>query len=106
VRLRKRHDRVLAAVPNAEPGAPNEPQPRPLPEVVPLALHDPTPRVWNLWQLEELAATSGGAPEKAEERAILLLHLRRFASPAGELPTEFDPLVRETFGRDLAELVT
>jgi hypothetical protein len=32
--------------------------------------------------------------------------MRQFASPAGELPTEFDSLVREAFGSDLAELVT
>jgi hypothetical protein len=73
---------------------------------VPLALRDPTPRAWNLWRLEELAASKDGDPARVEERALLLLHMRQFASPGGELPTEFDPLVREAFGSDLAELVT
>jgi hypothetical protein len=104
-------ERVLVAVPDPELEPEPEPEaddaePDPLPEVVSLALRDPTPRAWNIWQLEELAATKDGEPEKVEERAILLLHLRQFANPAGELPTEFDPLVREAFGADLAELVT
>jgi hypothetical protein len=47
-----------------------------------------------------------GDPEQVEERALLLLNLREFASAAGELPSNFDPLVREAFGADLAELVT
>jgi hypothetical protein len=73
---------------------------------VPLALRDPTPRAWNIWDLEQLASTLDGDPEKVEERSLLLLHLREFASAAGELPANFDPLVREAFGADLAELVT
>jgi outer membrane biosynthesis protein TonB len=107
---------VLVAVPEPdpkpepesepEPEAVEEPEPEPEPEVVPLALHDREPRNWNIWQLEELVAAKDGEPEKVEERTILLLHLREFANPAGELPTEFDPLVREAFGADLAELVT
>ena len=40
----------------------------------------------------------------AEERALLLLHMRQFADASGDLPVEFDPLVREAFGSDLAEL--
>jgi hypothetical protein len=103
-------ERVLVAVPEPELEPEPEPvedaEPDPVPEVVSLALRDPMPRVWNIWQLEELAATKDGEPEKVEERAALLLHLRRFANPAGELPTEFDPLVRDAFGADLAELVT
>jgi hypothetical protein len=73
---------------------------------VPLALRDPTPRAWNIWDLEQLASTLDGDPEKVEGRSLLLLHLRQFASAAGELPSNFDPLVREAFGADLAELVT
>ena len=96
---------LLAAVPPpAEPEP--EPEPDPEPTVVPLALRDPTPRAWNLWRLEELAASKHGDPARVEERALLLLHMRQFASPAGELPTEFDSLVREAFGSDLAEIVT
>jgi hypothetical protein len=102
---------LLAAVPppaEPEPQPEREPEPEPEPEptVVPLALRDPTPRAWNLWRLEELAASKDGDPARVEERALLLLHMRQFASPAGELPTEFDPLVREAFGSDLTELVT
>ena len=103
-------ERVLVPVPDPElvpePEAVEDAEPDSVPEVVSLALRDPTPRAWNIWQLEELAATKDGEREKVEERAILLLHLRRFANPAGEFPTEFDPLVREAFGADLAKLVT
>jgi hypothetical protein len=102
--------RVLVAVPDPElapePEAVEDAEPDSVPEVVSLALRDPTPRAWNIWQLEELAATKDGERQKVEERAILLLYLRQFANPAGELPTEFDPLVREAFGADLAELLT
>jgi hypothetical protein len=100
---------VLAAVPppvEHEPEPEPKPEPEPGPAVVPLALCDPTPRAWNLWRLEELAASKDGDPTRIEERGLLLLHMRQFASPAGELPTEFDPLVREAFGSDLAKLVT
>lgn len=100
---------VLAAVP--PPPEPErvpelEPEPEPEPVVVSLALRDPTPRAWNLWELEELAASKDGDPARVEERGLLLLHMRQFANAAGELPAEFDPLVREAFGADLAELVT
>jgi hypothetical protein len=67
-------------------------------------LRDSTPRAWNLWQLEHLAATKDGDAARVEERALLLLHMRQFANAAGDLPAEFDPLVREAFGSDLAEL--
>ena len=98
--------RLRSVPPEPEPEAREGAGPEPVPEVVPLVLRDPTPRTWNLWRLEELAASKDGAPEEVEERAILLLHLREFARPSGELPTEFDPLVREAFGADLAELVS
>ena len=98
---------LLAVVPPpAEPEPEPEPELEPEPAVVSLALRDPTPRAWNLWRLEELAVSKDGDPARVEERALLLLHMRQFASPAGELPTEFDPLVREAFGSDLAEIVT
>jgi hypothetical protein len=72
---------------------------------MPPALRDPTPRAWNLWDLERLAHEMNG-DSRAEERALLLMHMREFADPAGNLPLEFDPLVRDAFGADLAELVT
>jgi hypothetical protein len=90
------------------PSAPPEPEPGPEPEpaaaVVPLALRDPTPRAWNLWELERLARQLNGDPAASEERTLLLLHLRQFADLSGELPVEFDPLVRDAFGADLAAL--
>jgi hypothetical protein len=56
----------------------------------------PSPKTWNLWELERLAEElNGGA--RAEERALLLLYLREFAEPSGQLPAEFDSLVRDAF---------
>jgi len=92
---------AIALVPSPpEPQPAPEPEPEPLPAVVPLALRDPTPRSWNLWELERLA--NGEAV--SEERRLLLLHLRQFADPSGDLPVEFDPLVRDAFGARLAGL--
>jgi len=57
---------------------------------------------------------AGGAPgggpasegrdgeEQREELSYLLVYLRDFASPEGVLPTDFDALVRESFGDLLA----
>ena len=33
-----------------------------------------------------------------------MLSLRQFADPSGEVPIEFDSLVRDAFGADLADL--
>jgi hypothetical protein len=60
-------------------------------------------RAWNLWELDRLAREMNG-DDRAEERRLLLLHLRDFADASGQLPTEFDPLVREVFQTRLAEL--
>ena len=99
-------ERVLAAVPSPLPQrAPDpEPEPKAEPAVVPLVLRDTTPHTWNLWELERLAARMKGDPA-AEERMLLLVSLRQFADPSGDLPVEFDTLVRDTFGADLAGLV-
>ena len=86
------------------PPPPPEPAPEPLPAVVPLVLRDATPRTWNLWELERLAETLNGEDAASEERRLLLLHLRQFADPSGDLPVEFDPLVRDAFGAGLAGL--
>jgi hypothetical protein len=60
-------------------------------------------RPWNLWDLERLARNElQGDPGRQEELSYLFVHLRQFASPDGSLPTEFDPLVRESLG-DLLE---
>jgi len=91
----------LAAVPPPPPEP--EPEPEPAPAVVPLVLRDTTPRTWNIWELERLAETMDG-DAAAEERALLLVHLREFANASGDLPVEFDELVRDAFGADLAGL--
>jgi hypothetical protein len=95
----------LAAVPPPPPEPEPEPEPAPNPEpaVVPLVLRDTTPRTWNIWELERLAETMDG-DAAAEERALLLVHLREFANASGDLPVEFDELVRDAFGADLAGL--
>jgi hypothetical protein len=49
---------------------------------------------WNIWALERVAREH---PE-SEELAFLVLSLREFADSAGQLPADFDPLVRESFG--------
>ena len=86
----------------AAPPPPPEPEPEPEPAVVPLVLRDSSPRTWNLWELERLAETMNGDDIAAEERTLLLMHLREFADASGDLPVEFDPLVRDAFGAGLA----
>ena len=97
----------LAAVPPPPPEPQPEPEPEPDPDpepaVVPLVPRDTTPRTWNIWELERLAETMDG-DAAAEERALLLVHLREFANASGDLPVEFDELVRDAFGADLAGL--
>ena len=57
------------------------------------------PREWNLWDLERLARAEGSAhPERRDEWSYLFVHLRQFANADGELPREFDSLVRDSFG--------
>jgi hypothetical protein len=100
--LQPERERVLVA---AKPAPPEpEPQLEPVPVVVPLVPRDTTPRTWNLWELERLAETMN-SDAAAEERRLLLMHLREFADASGDLPVEFDALVRDTFGADLAGLV-
>ena len=100
-------ERVLAAVPS--PPSQREPDPEREPEaesvVVPLVVRDTTPRTWNVWELERLAATIKGDPA-AEERTLLLVSLRQFANASGDLPVEFDSLVRDAFGADLSGVVS
>ena len=64
-----------------------------------------TARAWNLWELERLAQDLDG-DDRAQERKLLLLHLRDVADTSGHLPPAFDPLVRDVFGARLAELAT
>jgi hypothetical protein len=102
-------------VPEAKPVlavAPPPPPPPPAPEapaepevVVPLVRRDSTPREWNVWDLERIASEQEGQnPARDEERAVLLMSLRQFANASGDLPVDFDPLIREVFGTALDEL--
>lgn len=53
---------------------------------------------WNIWQLERLlAAQVRPDPERDYERSMLLVYLREFAGSDGQLPPQFDQLVRESF---------
>jgi hypothetical protein len=80
--------------PKAAPPPPPPPPPEPEPEPEP-AVQGP-PREWNLWELQRAARD---APDDArqEEWTALLIHLREFANADGDLPIEFDALVRESF---------
>jgi hypothetical protein len=54
---------------------------------------------WNLWALERAAREQAGRnPVRDEERSFLLMYLREFADAEGNLPDEFDGLVRDSFG--------
>jgi hypothetical protein len=53
---------------------------------------------WNVWQLERLlAAQAKPDPERDYERSMMLVYLREFADSDGQLPPQFDDLVRESF---------
>lgn len=89
----------------AVPTPPPEPAPpAPAPQaadthVVSLPQRSYVPRQWNIWDLERLArAEAQEHPERRDEWAFLFVHLRQFATADGVLPTEFDSLVRESFG--------
>jgi hypothetical protein len=82
---------------------PPEPARLPEPAVVTLRSRDTRPREWNLWELERAARDSAGADVvQDEERNYLLMYLRDFANADGDLPRDFDPLVRESFGELIA----
>ena len=100
--------RIAAAPPPPEPEP--EPQPEPEPEPEPTVAYLSTndgPREWNLWELER--ATRDHVSDdvaKNEERAYLLMYLREFAGPDGNLPADFDGLVRDAFGDLLRAVAT
>jgi outer membrane biosynthesis protein TonB len=82
-----------------------EPEPEPEPVVAEVAAL-PLPvqaQEWNLWELERLSRERGGEdPARDVEWGYLVVYLRDFARPDGTLPTEFDGLVRESFGELIA----
>lgn len=96
--------------------APQAPDPSPSPEPIvippkfkrepePEAVVPDAPREWNLWELERLARDhTTDDLARNEERAYLLIYLREFAGPDGNLPADFDGLVRDAFG-DLVHVV-
>ena len=101
--------RTLAPVPDPEPEPEPEAEPEPEPEPMPAPVRAATtvvpigvsavPRQWNIWDLERLTReSSGGDAILDEERSFLLMYLREFAGPDGELPIDFDGLVRDSFG--------
>ena len=90
-----------------EPGPNREPEPEPTvsePEAAPPPPPQPEPepadqgpaREWNLWDLQR-AVRDAPDDERHEEWTALLIHLREFAKADGDLPIEFDALVRESF---------
>jgi hypothetical protein len=89
-------------MPPPDPEPPSEPDPEPPRPDLPSAAARPLPREWNLWELERLARTESGRDAgRDEERTYLLLYLRDFAGADGALSSDFDGLVRDSFG-DLA----
>jgi hypothetical protein len=100
----------LRPVPAESPQPPPEPSiPPAAARAAPAAVVDlrrratATARRWNLWDLERLAQNELRLdPQRLQELSYLFVHMRQFASPDGTLPTEFDPLVRESLG-DLLE---
>lgn len=92
----------LRPVPPPPSPAP-EPAPREEPSVVNFAARTRGPRTWNLWELERLAREEFEG-EALEESQYLFIHLRQFARADGQLPLEFDELVRDSFGRLLERL--
>ena len=94
--------KLAAAPPPREPEL--EPEPEPEPAVAYLPIGE-APREWNLWELERVARDNvSDDVAKNEERAYLLMYLREFAGPDGNLPADFDGLVRDSFG-DLLRVV-
>jgi hypothetical protein len=84
----------------APPPPPPPPEPEPQPEPEPVVAGPP--REWNLWELQRAVRDAGDGPRQ-EEWGALLIHLREFANADGDLPVEFDALVRESFGAVLAQ---
>ena len=98
--------------PTPEPGepppqlrsvAPTVPEPESAEEqqerVVRMPLDGAEPREWNIWELERLAHEAEGRdPAHDDELVFLLLELRQFANADGQLPVDFDPVVRQSFG--------
>jgi hypothetical protein len=95
------HPRAVPQPPSYEP-APGVPR---VPANVVRMPRSLGPREWNIWELESLAREQARLePERGEEWSYLFVHLRQFADARGKLPSEFDGLVRESFGELLETL--
>jgi hypothetical protein len=91
---------VPAPVAESPPPPAPPPEPASVPDT-PTYRPPPTPREWNLWELERSAREQAGQAARDEEWTALFVHLRQYANAEGVLPMEFDGLVRESF----AELI-
>jgi hypothetical protein len=92
-----------AILASAQPPLP--PEPRAAARRTPPPASEPAAgprREWNLWDLQRAVRDAPG-DEQREEWSALLVYLREFANADGDLPAEFDSLVRESFGRVLDE---
>ena len=78
----------LATAPTAAPPVPSD-----VPRIA------ATGTEWNVWDLERAVRERGASdPERVQEWNMLLLNLRQYASAEGTLSSDFDELVRESFG--------
>jgi hypothetical protein len=95
------------------PAAGPQPERVPAPEPTPAHAAPPTPapalapaaraNQWNLWELERaMQADPEPDTDRAYERSALIVFLRDYASSDGQLPPEFDELVRDAFAELLA----
>lgn len=97
---------ILASAPPPLPSEPPKPArrrfaqraaaPLPAPEAEPITVPAGPPREWNIWELQRAVRDTPDG-ERHEEWTALLIHLREFANPDGNLSIEFDALVRESF---------
>jgi hypothetical protein len=101
-----------ASLPGRPAAAPPQPERVPAPEPMPAAAPPaPAPALataargsqWNLWELERaMQADPEPDTDRAYERSALIVFLRDYASSDGQLPPEFDELVRDAFAELLA----
>jgi hypothetical protein len=101
----RRHPRPRAVEippPAPEPTASPPPAPEETSVVRMSSRRAPEPQQWNLWDLESIARQEARShPARRDEWSYLFVHLRQFADAEGTLPSEFDALVRESFGEML-----
>jgi hypothetical protein len=91
------HQRQL---PKPESAPDPQPEPRGELEIEPES-DDPRPE-WNVWELQRLVRERPDH-DRQEEWTAMIVSLRDFARVDGTLPSEFDSLVRDSFGTLLVE---